>query len=215
MTTTLLVSSCVTGPRPTLGPTTSFAPITDPAIIAVIDVLSETSTSPFSVTYDINTRYGDVPSSAEVVFDPSRGLAVRIQDVLFVLPNDDSAVTCTWSEEALSISECESGIDEARVSSLQLNSRIFKAAAVDRLRRDSQIASGPPVAKEADIAERAAVCVDVPVIDGSGSQQQKSYCAFRDLKIVASLEAADLTISAVFVDDVVTSTFFEFPIPDE
>lgn len=210
-----LVTSCVTGPRPTLGPTTSLAPVTDPAIVDLIDVLSGTSSSPFSVTYDVTTRYGDIASSAEVVFDPTRGTAILIRDILYVLPLDASAVTCTWSEETLSISECEAGIDEARVSSVQLNSRVFKEAAVDRLRRDSQVASGSAQTRETEIAERPAVCVDVPVIDSNGTQREKSYCAYRDLGVIASLDTADLTISAVFVDDVVTSTLFDFPTPNE
>jgi len=177
-------------------------------------VLSTNPSAPFSVTYDVTTRYGSIASSAEVVFDPSRGTAVLIDTVLFVLPSNDSAVTCTWSEESLSIGECSSGIDETRVSHLQLNSRVFREAAIDRLRRDAEVASGPSTAREATIAERPATCVDVPVIDGNGSQQKKSYCVFPELGILASLDTADLIINAVFIDDIVTTTLFDVPVTD-
>ncbi len=207
--TTFIATSCVTGPRPTLGPTTSVAPISDPAISSLIDVLSTSPANPFSVTYDVTTRYGSITSSAEVAFDPSRGTAILIDTVLFVLPLNDSAVTCRWSEESLSIDECSSGIDETRVSHLQLNSRVFREAAIDRLRRDAEVASGPSTTREATIAERPATCVDVPVIDGNGAQQKKSYCVFSELGILASLDTADLMITAAFVDDIVTTTLFD------
>lgn len=209
--TASMATACVTGPRPTLGPTTSAAPITDPAISGLIDVLSTTPTAPYSVTYDVTTRYGSLASTAEVVFDPARGTAILIDTVLFVQPIDDSAVTCTWSEESLSIGECSSGIDETRVSHLQLNSRVFREAAIDRLRRDAEVASGVSTTRDAMIAERPARCVDIPVIDGSGAQQKKSYCVFPELGVLGSLDSADLLITAVFVDDVVTTTLFDTP----
>lgn len=100
------------------------------------------------------------------------------------------------------------------MSHLQLNSRVFREAAIDRLRRDAEVASGPSTAREATIAERPATCVDVPVIDGNGSQQKKSYCVFPELGILASLDTADLIINAVFIDDIVTTTLFNVPVTD-
>ena len=191
-----------------------MAPITDPAISNLIDALSTTPSTPFSVTYDVTTRYGSITSSAEVVFDPTRGTATLIDNVLFVVPLDDSAVTCRWSEESLSISECTSGIDETRVSHLQLNSRVFQEAAIDRLRREAQVAAGESSSRDETIAERPATCVDVPVIDGNGTQQKKVYCAFAELGVLASLDTADLMITAVFVDDIVTTTLFNVPTAD-
>lgn len=202
-------TACMTGPRPTLGPTTSLAPVTDPAIIDVIDLLSAAPTSSFTVTYDITTKYGGIPSTAEVTVDPELGTAIVIENVLFIIPTDDSARTCTWSEETLSAQDCTSGIDEARVSYLQLNSRVFKDAAMDRLRRDSQIAAGNASPREAVVAEQVAVCVDIPVIDANGAQQSKSYCAYPNLGVIASLDTADLAITAVFVDDIATTTLFD------
>lgn len=203
------LTSCITGPRPTLGPTTSLAPITDPAISEVLDSLSASATTPFTVVYDITTKYGGLTSTAEVTFDPATGFAVLIDDVLYVSPIQRSEVTCTWSEETLTASACTSGIDETRVSYLQLNSRVFKEAVIDRLRRDAQIAAGTSTSRQIDIAERVASCVDVPVIDGSGSRQTKSYCVFSDIGVIASMDTADLSITAVFVDDVATKSLLE------
>jgi hypothetical protein len=49
------------------------------------------------------------------------------------------------------------------------------------------------------------------VIDGNGSQQTKSYCVFAEFGILASLDTADLLITAAFVDDIVTTTLFDLP----
>lgn len=204
----------MTGPRPTLGPTTSVAAVTDPAISGVIDLLSAVPTSAFTVTYDITTRYGGLSSTAELTVDPTLGTALVIENVLFVVPNDDSAVTCTWSEETLSAQECTAGIDETRVSYLQLNSRVFKDAAIDRMRRDAQIAAGNATSREVVVAERAASCVDIPVIDANGAEQSKVYCAFPGLGVIASLDTADLTITAAYVDDVATATLFDAALSD-
>lgn len=201
--------SCVTGPRPTLGPTTSLAPISDPAISDVIATLSGSLSSPFTVVYDITTKYGGAPSSAEFTFDPTKGSAVLIEDVLYVFPLDASEVTCTWLEESLTAQDCASGIDETRVSHLQLNSRVFKEAVVDRLRRDAQVAAGEATARRDEIAEREATCVDIPVIDGNGSQQTKIYCAYSDIGVVALLDTADLEITAVYVDATATTSMIE------
>lgn len=203
------MTSCVTGPRPTLGPTTTAAPITDPAITSVIDLLSTSSESPFTVVYDITTKYGSLGSSAQVTFDPAIGSAVLIQDVLYVFPVGGSEVTCAWSEGSLSAGNCTSGIDETQVSNLQLNSRVFKNAVVDRLRRDAQIASDVAVSREEVIAEHAASCVDIPVIDANGSTQSKSYCVYSDIGVLASLVTADLLISAVYRDENATSSLLE------
>ncbi len=209
MALAITLASCAVGPRPTLGPTTSLAPITDPAISDVIDRLSTTPTTSFTVVYDITTKYGGATSTAEVTFDPSKGTAVLIENVLYVIPVGASEVTCTWIEETLTAADCEAGIDETRVSYLQLNSRIFKEAVIDRLRRDAQIAAGASTPRQTDIAERSAVCSDIPVIDSNGSEQTKIYCAFSDIGLVASLDTADLTISAVFVDSIATTGLFE------
>lgn len=195
-------SSCMTGPRPTLGPTTSLAPVTDRSIADVIDALSTDPSAPFTVVYDITTKYGGLTSTAEVTYEPSEGTAVLIDTVLYLFPIGASEVTCTWSEESLEVRECSPGIDETRVSHLQLNSRVFKDAVIDRLRRDAQVTSGDGTPRQADIAERSALCVDIPVVDSNGAEQTKSYCAYSDIGLVASLDTADLTISAVFVDDV-------------
>lgn len=206
---TVSTTACVTGPRPTLGPETTLAPVTDAAILGVIDALSAEPASAFSVTYDVTTKYGGITSTAEVTFDPERGTAVLIDEVLYVFSANGSALTCSWSEESLSAENCSAGTDESRVSDLQLNSRVFNSAAIDRLARDAQVAARPSVSRETTTAERTSTCVDVPVVDSTGTERMKSYCAFPDLGVIASLDTGDLTINAVFVDDVATTTLFD------
>ena len=179
------------------------------AILGVIDALSTNPSGPFTVTYDITTKYGGLSSTAEVSFDPERGTAVLIEDVLYLFPPESGSLTCRWTEETLTAGRCEPGTDETRVSNLQLNSRVFKEAAMDRLVRDSQVAAGEATSRADVLAERDAACVDIPVIDGAGAEQIKSYCAYADLGILASLDTGDLTVKAVFVDDVATTTLFD------
>lgn len=205
----MISAACATGPRPTLGSATTLAPLADSAIAAVVESLEGEFTTPFTVTYDITTKYGGLTSSGEVTFDPDRGTAVLIQNVLYVQPVEKSAGTCNWSIEDLAVRGCKSGIDESRVSALQLNSRVFKDAAADRMRRDAEVASATAQAREILIADRTALCADIPVIDGAGSQQTKSYCSFPDIRVLASLETADLSIVAVFVDDIATTSLFD------
>lgn len=203
------LSSCATGPRPTLGPATTIAPVTDDAILQMLDALARVPSTPFTVTYDITTKYGGETSTAEVSFDPNRGTAVLINQVLYVFPNVGGPSTCSWYEETLSAGGCSPGTDETRVSNLQLNSRVFKEAVVDRLVRDAQVTARPAESRQQTVAERDATCVDVPVIDGGGIERIKSYCVYPDLGIVASFDTGDLSVTAAFVDDVATGTMFE------
>lgn len=205
-TSTLI--GCATGPRPTLGPTTTFAPITDSAIVSVVDLLTVDPTAPFSITYDVLTKFGNKSTSAQVTFDPKMGTATLIGTTLYVIDEQGTARTCSWSEATLSVLDCSAGIDETRVSDTQLNSRSFKSAAVDRLRRDAAIAVGPATATQDSVAEHPSTCSAIPVIDSNGAQQKKLYCVFPTLGMIAKLETADLSITAVFVDDAATLSLF-------
>lgn len=196
--------SCQTGPRPTFGPATTEVSIADPAITDVMNRLASQMTSPFTVTYDTVTKFGGRQSTAQVTFDPELGYAVLIDSTLFVFPVGDISRTCRWSEELLVVDGCVAGIDETRVSDLGLNSRSFTSAASDRLRQDAQVATGQASARSITEADHDAVCADVPVVDGSGAPRTKSYCAFADVPVISSLDTADLSVVAVFVDDIAT-----------
>ena len=50
---------------------------------------------------------------------------------------------------------------------------------------------------ERHIIENNATCSAIPVVDSNGATQSKTYCAFTDLGVVASLDTADLAITAL------------------
>jgi len=49
------------------------------------------------------------------------------------------------------------------------------------------------------VNDQPTTCTAIPVIDSSATAQKKTYCAFDNLGVLASLETADLSISAISV----------------
>ena len=186
----LLMAGCVTGERPRLMTDETLPPVDDSAISTVIDVLtSPPDGSAFTVVYRITTKFGGQTTDGSIVIDPLNGTSVQIADTRYVTRLDGSTVTCSTVTDT-----CVPGVDETRVADRMLNSRIFREAIVDRLRQDANVAVGDSTLERRSIAERPASCARVPVVDGSGFTQQKSYCAFDGLGVLASFDGADLFI---------------------
>jgi hypothetical protein len=93
--------------------------------------------------------------------------------------------------------ECAPGIDESRVSDRQLVSTIFKKATIERMQQDARVAVGSAIASNEVIVDMNATCSAIPVVDSNGATQSKTYCAFTDLGVVASMNTADLAIKAL------------------
>jgi hypothetical protein len=104
--------------------------------------------------------------------------------------------------------DCTPGIDESRVSDRQLVSTVFKKAAIERMTQDARVAIGPAVASQETIADNVATCVAIPVIDSNGATQSKNYCAFTNLGVIASMNTADLAVTATSFS--VTTTADQF-----
>jgi hypothetical protein len=49
------------------------------------------------------------------------------------------------------------------------------------------------------IDDQSTTCTVIPVVDSNATTQEKTYCAFDNLGVLASLETADLSISAISV----------------
>jgi hypothetical protein len=49
------------------------------------------------------------------------------------------------------------------------------------------------------ISDQPTTCTAIPVVDSNSTTQEKTYCAFDNLGVLASLETADLSISAISV----------------
>lgn len=164
--------------------------IDDSAISSLIEVFgAPTDGSAFTVVYRITTKFGGQTTDGSIVVDPLNGTSVQIGDTRYVTRLDGTTVTCSTITNA-----CTPGVDETRVADRMLNSRIFREAMVDRLRQDSTVAVGDTTLERRSIADRPASCVNVPVVDSSGITQQKSYCAFDGLGVLASFDGADLFI---------------------
>ena len=190
---TLLVAllvGCVTGERPRLVTDETLPPVDDSAISSLIDVLgSPADDTAFTVVYRITTKFGGQTTDGSIVVDPLNGTSVQIADTRYITRLDGSTITCSTVTDA-----CTPGVDETKVADRMLNSRIFREAMVDRLRQDSTVAVGDTTLERRSIADRPASCVAVPVVDSSGITQQKSYCAFDGLGVLASFDGADLFI---------------------
>lgn len=188
----LVLSSCFTGKRPTLMPDETVPVVSDTAIQAVIDVLNSTATSNFTIAYEVVTKFGDLHTAATLAYDPSLGTSITIADVRYNYSVSGTTLTCSTIT-----TDCTPGIDESRVSDRQLVSTIFKKATIDRMQQDSRFAVGSAVASNEFIVDKSATCSAIPVVDSNGAAQSKTYCAFTDLGVLASLDTADLTITAL------------------
>ena len=186
----LLLAGCFTGERPRLVTDETLPPVDDTAISTVVDVLSAPPDgTAFTVVYRITTKFGGQTTDGSIAVDPLNGTSVQIADTRYITRLDGSTITCSVITNL-----CTSGVDETKVADRMLNSRIFRMAIVDRLRQDATVAVGDSTLERRSIADRPASCVRVPVVDTSGITQQKSYCAFDGLGVLASLDAADLFI---------------------
>lgn len=197
-------SSCFTGERPRLVTEATLAPLDDSAIGAVADLLAAGPAEvAFTVDYTIVTKLGGQSTSARLSHDPLLGTSLVVVEVRYVWPIDGQSWTCSTIT-----SECESGIDETRVSDRQLTSGFWGPSIVERLRQDVSFAVRDATSRSGDLVGRTVTCVDVPVVDSSGSPRTKTYCAFDALGVVASFDTADLSVTATALGDTVDASSF-------
>ncbi len=188
----LVLSGCFTGERPTLMPEKTVPAVSDAAIQEVITILNSAPTSIFTIAYEVVTKFGDLHTAATLAFDPSSGTSITIAEVRYIYLANGTTLTCSTIT-----SDCAPGIDESRVSDRQLVSTIFKKATTERMQQDARVAVGSAVASDEVIVDNNASCSAIPVVDGNGATQSKTYCAFTDLGVVASMDTADLMITAL------------------
>lgn len=196
------LSGCMTGPRPRLVDDTTNTPLTNENAQGVVDALITAPRQPYTVSYDILTKFGGRTSSATVTGDSTHGTAVQIDAIRYVFLPDGRTFTCVSGA-------CAAGTDETLVSDRQLTSRFFKESAVSRIRQDARVAMGEITFEITPVAGTSALCIGVPVIDGNGASQTKSYCAFSTYGLLASMDTADLTITATSVASSADLTYFE------
>lgn len=198
----LVLTGCMTGPRPRLVDELSAAPLTNTNAQGLVDALSTQPRQPFTVAYDIVTKFGGQTTKALVTGDAVHGTAVVIGSITYAFFPDGRTVTCTKGS-------CADGIDETLISDRQLTARFYKDSAISRVRQDARVALGEITFAINDVAGTSALCIGVPVIDGNGSPQTKSYCAFSTFGLLASMDTADLSITATSVASSVDLSKFE------
>ena len=202
VTIAFALSGCMTGERPRLVDDTTNTPLVNENAQGLVDALTATPLQPFTVSYDILTKFGGQKTKATVTGDAVHGTAVTIASIRYVFLPDGRSFTCASDT-------CAEGIDETRVSDRQLTSRFFKDSAVGRIRQDARVAVGDITFSITPVAGTSALCIGVPVIDGNGATQTKSYCAFSTFGVLASMDTADLAITATAVTSSADLTAFE------
>jgi hypothetical protein len=155
------LAGCATGPRPTL----VDAPATDdPAIAGLIDMLGKADDATFTAEYLITVNYGGNTVNAAVAQSgPER--SVTVGDIRY-LWSSASQRTCT-----LVTGECANGIDDTRISDVQVTHQFWGRAMALRIRTDAGRDIGPARSYSVDVAGITATCAVIPVTGGD-----KSYC---------------------------------------
>lgn len=198
-----LLSACFTGPRPTLIPEATLPAVSDVAAQSVISLLEQTSTAPFTITYEVVTKFGDLHTAVILAYEASLGTSITIAEVRYIYSADGTTSTCSTITGS-----CSPGIDESRVSDRQLVSTIFKKSAVDRIRQDLRVAVGSSTGSQISVAGHDATCTAIPVVDANGATQSKTYCAFSAFGVVATMDTADLAVTALSFDATVAGEQF-------
>ena len=200
----LTVVGCATGERPRFVDDSTTTRLINDNAQGLVDALATSSRSPFTVAYDILTKFGGQETTALVTGDAVHGTAVIVDTVKYVFLADGRSFTCDMASNT-----CTEGIDETRLSDRQLTSRFFKDSVISRVRQDARVAMGEITLNIESVAGSSALCIQVPVIDGSGVAQTKSYCAFSTFGLLASMDTADLRITATSVATSVDLSYFE------
>lgn len=201
----LMLSSCFTGERPRLVADDSRPPISDSPIAAVVRELVEKSAlERFTVSYAITTKFGGRETTGSVSYDANLGTAVVIDNIRYVFTVEGKAATCSTIDDG-----CESGTLEFKVSDRMLTSRFFRDSAVERLRQDDLVALGDSTASTRDDLGHDEVCTTIPVVDGVGGTQEKTYCVLSEFGVLSFMDTADVLIDANAVTLEVDSALFD------
>jgi hypothetical protein len=193
----LVLSSCMTGERPTLaeGPTATG----DPAVDAVLDRLDNAGGATFTVAYDVLTKFGNVSTPATVSQEGAARRSVTIGSVRFLT---DGAISATCGLEG---GGCTDSIDAARVSDTQLAPEFYASSAAARLRRDAGGRVDQTTGSTTTVGGQAATCVSIPVTGAT-----TTYCAL-DSGPLARLDAPDVSIELTSYDAAADESLFQRP----
>ncbi len=199
----LALGGCFTGERPEFEDEAAApaASTGNADIDRVLGLLDSVDRSEFTVGYDIETKFNTVSSTGIVVQSVGERRSITVQ-------NDDRTVR--FIEDAgeeltcdLLVGECETSLNDARISDTQLPHTFYGPAFASRLRADADRRIGDPTAYDMNIAGQDAQCVDVAVAGGT-----KTYCALASGPL-ARFVGADVTIELTSYSPEPDTTKFE------
>jgi len=198
----LTLSACITGERPTFEDELPPAvPTGNPAVDTVLSRLDSADTAQFTAAFQIDTKFGTLRSTAEVTQAAGRRLSVTVQnDAVYARYVADGADERTCN---LTTAECETGLNDARISNTQLSHRFYAPSFATRLRISADRRIGEPVASQRTVAGQPAECVDVPVAGGI-----ETYCALES-GVLAYFEGADVTVELTAYSPTPNESLFE------
>jgi hypothetical protein len=179
---TLLLTACATGPRPSL---VDEPVVTDTVAQAVLDRLERSTSATFTADYEITPSLTGQATHATVM---QSGAQQRV-----TIGNVDYFTDGTVSRTcAVGGTDCVDSIDDARISNLNVTSKFWGPSIVSRLELDSARSVDATTGRTDTIANRPATCADVhvPSIDGVGDV---TYCAVDD-GVLARYSGADVSI---------------------
>lgn len=199
----LALASCFTGKRPELEDDTG-APVASTGnedIDRVLGLLDSVDRSEFTVGYDIETMFNTVSSTGIVVQALGQRRSITVENderTVRFIENAGDELTCN-----LLAGECETSLNDARISDTQLSHTFYGPAFASRLRADADRRIGDPEAYTKNLAGQEAECVDIAVAGGT-----KSYCALASGPL-AEFIGADVTIELTSYSPEPDSTKFE------
>lgn len=190
------LTACVTGERPTLVVDDSLPIIESTPSNEVAGILLDTPTeATYTVTYSITTKFGGQQTIGKVVYDASLGTASIIGQERFVFTAEGKTATCS-----LITDDCQSGILDYRVSDRMMTARFFRDSTLKRIEQDSRIAVGEIVRTSAEVFGRNEVCTEIPVVDMTGTTRTTVYCALAGFGVVSRIDTADVLVEVTAID---------------
>ncbi len=159
----MVLTGCFTGKRPSVvdDPFPAGSVTGEPAIDQVLTQLDIVNVGPYTATYMVQTKFGNVTRPASVSVDHGRR-SVTVGDVRFLTVNNSSQ-TCLLDRQ----DPCAPSIEPARISDTQITPDFYASDAAKRLRRDAAAIVGKPVSHVEIVGGQQSTCVDVPLPGGT------------------------------------------------
>ena len=196
----VLLTACVTGKRGHLEAAVAGAEaVNDPAVQAVVGKLETPNTTQYTAVYNVITKFGNTTVSATVAQSSPVDRSITIGNVRF-LDEQAGAQTCD-----LTTHQCDSGLQDQRVSNTQLTHDFYAASPALRLRHDVNTMVSAAAGSTKQVAGQNATCVQTFFAAGS-----KTYCVL-DNGLLAQQDTPDLRIDLTSLTTAADATLFNSP----